>query len=217
MTDTTKILVGIAIAYTLLTLSGFMTYLNSRLYRKNTIATHEKILDICAYGVENRYLLRTLNDKISSNTEETITYLKILVIQPDIEIKLAKKIARAVTEVAHFTKKDPDLILAIIKGESNFRPESVSSVGAVGLMQIFPSWSKTACSELDLKDVYDNIKCGVRVYSFYEEQYKDIKTILTVYNRGPNPVDHALAAGKDPSNGYAKKIQGIYSKLQSLH
>jgi len=157
-----------------------------------------------------------LGHHIRSDADETLVYLKILVIQPGIQMSLAREIARAVHQHSSDLKKDPDLMLAIIKGESSFNPAAKSPVGALGLMQVYPSWSKTACAGLDLKDISDNILCGIRIYSFYEEQYKEMSIALTVYNRGPNPVDHALASGKDPSNGYSAKILDIYGKLREI-
>jgi len=177
------------------------------------VAAQDRVGDI---GKIVRHELGDLNHHVRSDTDETLIYLKILVIQRDIKMGLARDIASAVHKHAGDMSKDPDLILAIIKGESNFKPNAVSSVGAMGLMQVFPSWEKTACAGLDLKDISDNILCGIRIYSFYEEQYTERGIALTVYNRGPNPVDHALAAGKDPSNGYSSKILGIYDRLREI-
>jgi len=160
--------------------------------------------------------LNTLSEKVSSDTEEELIYMRILVISGGTDQRLAREIARSVHKWSKAYVKDPNLILAIIKGESNFNSKAVSRVGALGLMQVFPSWGKTACSGMELKKVDDNVHCGIKILSFYEEQYKDLSIALTVYNRGPNPVDHALAAGKDPGNGYATKILEHYSFLEGL-
>jgi hypothetical protein len=50
----------------------------------------------------------------------------------------------------------------------------------------------------------------------YEQLYGNLEIALTVYNRGPTPVDWALIKGKDPDNGYAPKIMETYERLKEL-
>jgi hypothetical protein len=40
---------------------------------------------------------------------------------------------------------NPDLIDAVIRVESSYRPQVVSHAGAIGLMQIMPATAKTVC------------------------------------------------------------------------
>jgi len=171
-----------------------------------------RVLEITEVTNEMQQLRHTIQSKMS----QELIYLKILVLNHRVKPALAKEIAEAIHLYSRQFNKDPDLILAIIKQESDFNPQAKSKVNAFGLMQIYPSWKKTACSDLDLADPSDNIHCGIKIYSFYEGAYKDVLLTLTVYNRGPNPVDHDLAKGRDPINEYAGKVMATYNKLKVI-
>lgn len=80
---------------------------------------------------------------------------------------------------------DENLIRAIIKVESNFNPNTVSSAGAKGLMQLMPF----NCEDLgvtDPFDIYQNIDGGTRHIKEYIDKYDgDIQMGLMAYNGGP--------------------------------
>lgn len=85
----------------------------------------------------------------------------------------------------------PDLVLAIIKTESNFNPYAKSSQKAIGLMGIMPKWWEEDLKKAgiiktnrDLYDMQTNIKAGVFVLYKYFETYKDINIALTKYSGG---------------------------------
>jgi len=145
-----------------------------------------------------------------------VIQLKIHILAPSINPQLARDIAQVISKYSKRFGKDPDLILSIIKRESDFHPEAVSRAGAIGLMQVFPSWGTNLCKGMDLRAIDPNIKCGVMVYSYYEDTYKDRKIAITVYNRGPNPVDHLLAKGDDPVNQYSADVLETYDRLKEL-
>ncbi|HET7788877.1 MAG TPA: transglycosylase SLT domain-containing protein [Myxococcales bacterium] len=157
-----------------------------------------------------------LRQYIASSSAEQVIFLKILVLKPDIDLALARNIARQAHRYGALYKRDPDLVLAIIAEESRFDPNAVSPVGAVGLMQVMPQWEKVLGISGNLKDPEVSIKYGLQVLGFYMEMYKDIEMALTAYNRGPGPVDMALMRGKDPKNKYAPQVLKVYDRLKSL-
>lgn len=96
---------------------------------------------------------------------------------------------------------DYNLVKAIVRAESGFRPDAVSPKGAVGLMQLMPGTAR----ELKVKDSldpYQNVEAGVRY----------LKKLLT---RFPNNITHAVAAYSAGPDA-VEKYRGIppYSETQ---
>ncbi len=81
-----------------------------------------------------------------------------------------------------------NLIMGIIKAESDFNPNSVSYAGAMGLMQLMPANAQ----EAGLTDPFDpaqNIDAGCGELARYLDNYGgDLKLALAAYNTGPGNV-----------------------------
>jgi soluble lytic murein transglycosylase-like protein len=148
--------------------------------------------------------------------EEEVLYLKILVRKPECDQKVARTIAATVSRHSKDFRRDPDLVLAIIEVESDYLIAEVSTAGAIGLMQVMPQWVEVFGIRCDLRDPDCNVRSGLRLLESYEQLYGDLKIALTVYNRGPSPVDWAFIKGQDPDNGYAGKILKAYEEIQAL-
>lgn len=66
---------------------------------------------------------------------------------------------------------DPQLVFSVIEVESGFQPEARSPVGAIGLMQIMPFWTKVL-SNGQANQLYDariNIRYGCLILRHYME------------------------------------------------
>lgn len=79
---------------------------------------------------------------------------------------------------------DPNLIAAVIKQESDFNPNDVSSAGAMGLMQLMPE----NLPELGIDnafDSYQNVMGGTQMLQKLCEYYNnDLAMVLMAYNLG---------------------------------
>ena len=75
-----------------------------------------------------------------------------------------------------------------MRTESNFKPNAISSKGAIGLMQIM----KPTGDWLNVKDLTDyrqNVDGGVRYLKFLCKLFKnDISLVAAAYNAGQNAV-----------------------------
>lgn len=83
---------------------------------------------------------------------------------------------------------EASLIKAMIKMESDFNPNDVSSSGAVGLMQLMPATAKS----LGVTDSYDpeqNIMGGTKYIAQKLKDYNgDVELALSAYNAGSGTV-----------------------------
>ncbi len=103
-----------------------------------------------------------------------------------------RKYSELVTQYAREYGLSENLVYAIIKCESNFKPDSVSHAGAIGLMQITPDtlqWAamKEGVSSIDSKLLYlsdQNIKYGCCIYSLFFDEFSDMAVSLAAYNAG---------------------------------
>jgi soluble lytic murein transglycosylase-like protein len=82
---------------------------------------------------------------------------------------------------------DEKLVHAIIKAESTYRTEAVSSKGAVGLMQLMPATAERFGVE-DRTNVKQNIEGGIRFIKFLMDTFKDKKLAVAGYNAGEHAV-----------------------------
>lgn len=101
-------------------------------------------------------------------------------------------IMKAVTKYANMYRLPPELVLHVIKRESNFNPRAVSSVGAAGLMQIYVKYHKDKLSKLRItpQQVYDinhNVQLGCWILRDYLNETGSIDKALTRYVGGKHP------------------------------
>lgn len=109
---------------------------------------------------------------------------------------------------------DSLLLAAVVEAESNFRPQVISSAGAVGLAQVMPDPGQA--STLDaLRDPETNLDAGARYLRGLLDQYQgNLELALAAYNAGPSRV--ARYGGVPPfseTRAYVRKVLGIYLDL----
>ncbi len=103
---------------------------------------------------------------------------------------------------------EESLVYAVIRTESGFDPDAVSSAGAIGLMQLMPdtfTWLQNYRTKfmpdeiLDSDELYDpsvNIDYGVFLLSYLMEHYDNNESlVICSYNAGYGNVDSWLEDG----------------------
>lgn len=110
---------------------------------------------------------------------------------------------------------DEDLVRAIIRQESCFKPKARSRVGAMGLMQLMPDTAK----HLGIKNAWDpdqNIQGGVKYISRQLERFRGNKELaLAAYNAGPGAVlKHDGIPPYRETQNYVGSIMEEYNRLQ---
>ena len=128
-----------------------------------------------------------------------------------------QKILNSVNTASKNYGVDSNLILAIIKQESDFDANSTSSSGAAGLMQIMPQ-NFAHVGITDEYDVDQNINGGTKMLKEYLNQYGgNTELALMAYNGGPGTmqkrgVSSAADLYKMPNEtqNYVPKVMGYY-------
>lgn len=138
---------------------------------------------------QNEQMLNYLDNLV--NMKKTITdssmteNVEKLVEVTGKDVDTKTRIENAVVKASKKYGVSENLIKAIIKVESNFNPNTVSSAGAKGLMQLMPE----NCRDLNVKNPFnieENIDGGTRHIKEYLDMYKgNVKMALMAYNGGP--------------------------------
>ncbi len=82
----------------------------------------------------------------------------------------------------------PELLHAVIRAESAYRPDALSHAGASGLMQLMPATAKRF-GVTDIWDPAQNIDGGARFLRFLLDKFDgDLRLVLAGYNAGENAV-----------------------------
>jgi len=136
-------------------------------------------------------------------------------------VKLRKKTDRAqayepiIRQASKAYGVEPELIRAVISAESNFRNESTSPKGAMGLMQLMPQTAK----ELGVRDAYDpreNIMGGTRYLKGLIERYRgDVPTALAAYNWGMGNVERRPEQLPRETRVYIDRIQRFMNESKA--
>lgn len=134
---------------------------------------------------------------------------------------------------------DPLLVIAVIREESKFLPQSKSQKGAIGLMQLMPSTAqsiaesigdKTYSSE-DLLQPEKNIHYGTWYLSSLQKVFLNNRTlVIAAYNGGRGHVKKWIDTGQiDPENiriqdipfqetrDYIERVLNSYQKYIKLY
>jgi soluble lytic murein transglycosylase-like protein len=125
---------------------------------------------------------------------------------------VSHQLAEKIHEVATSEGLDPELAFRLVRVESRFHVRARSSQGALGLTQLMPSTARRMDRSLgtdeQILDPRTNLRLGFRYLRTMIERYDDVRLGLLAYNRGPGTVDRVLRSGRDPENGYSRKVLG---------
>jgi soluble lytic murein transglycosylase-like protein len=79
---------------------------------------------------------------------------------------------------------EPDLVLSVIRVESNFRKYAISSAGARGFMQVMPFWANIVGeTSSDLFNLRTNLRLGCAILrSYLDQEQGNLHRALARYN-----------------------------------
>jgi soluble lytic murein transglycosylase-like protein len=98
--------------------------------------------------------------------------------------EIANRVARAIVKEARELQLPPSLLAGVLLTENaRLEPETISSRGAVGLMQVMRFHAGVFdCDSDDLLQVEANICHGTRVFAGYLKRTNDVRSALLRYN-----------------------------------
>ena len=163
--------------------------------------------------------------------DEQILVAKLAVkLDPEFSVAAAKEVARYTAEfvpeaykilpstlVGDIQGVDLALIHAVIRKESAFNSQIVSSAGALGIMQVMPETARKLAEKLklpfypdDLKQASYNIKLGSEYIRQQLDKFKgSMVLMLAAYNAGPRPVQRWIATFGDPRSAEIDVLEWI--------
>ena len=185
-----------------------LTSLLSAISEKNKYAKTE------AEKVSLEGILSTYNSSVLSSGSTSINNY----ITADVSnLTVDERIENAVELYSNQHGVDSNLVKAIIKVESNFDPNVVSSAGAKGLMQLMPE----NCKALGVEDPFNieqNIEGGVKHIKEYIDRYNgDVEMALMAYNGGPTRMMNRGVKSMADIYKMPKETQNYVPKVMSYY
>jgi len=124
------------------------------------------------------------------------------------------KFDETILQTSHRHSLSPALVHAVIRAESAYNPNAVSSKGAMGLMQLMPG----TASLLNVSNPYDpeeNVSGGVRYLRYLLDRFGgNLELALAAYNSGESRV---LRENRIPriseTQQYVRKVLRFYKDL----
>jgi soluble lytic murein transglycosylase-like protein len=127
------------------------------------------------------------------------------------------KIDKAVKNASKKYNIDENLIKAIIKKESSFNPNAVSSAGAKGLMQIMP-FNFKSLGITDPFNIEQNIEAGTKLLKQYIDKFDgNLEMGLMAYNAGPGTMKKRGVNSPNELYKMPKETQNYVPKVMSYY
>lgn len=182
---------------------------------------------------------RTMLLKIAKIALISAIILIVVIILRNIILKInyPQKYKEYVEKYAREFEVEEELIYAMIKSESNFKEEAVSSKEAMGLMQILETTAYDVAKEIGKEITKENILepeinicLGTKYISNLIKKYQNIELGIASYNAGIGNVDSWIGKetiqkdGTDienipfkETNNYVRKVMRDYKIYKELY
>ena len=125
------------------------------------------------------------------------------------------KINEVVDKYSEIYNVDKALILAIIKQESNFNKNAISSAGAKGLMQIM-DFNLESYGVSNPYDIEENIEAGVKHIKYCLDKFSgNVEMALMAYNAGEGTMERRGVTSTNDLYKMPEETQNYVNKIMS--
>lgn len=131
--------------------------------------------------------------------------------------KRRDQLAPLINQAATASQLRPALVHAVVRAESAYRSDAVSSKGAVGLMQLMPGTAERY-GVSDRNDPAQNLRGGTEYLRDLLKMFdNDLQLALAGYNAGENAVIRYgyKIPPYDETQGYVRKVIRFYNDMKS--
>ncbi len=130
------------------------------------------------------------------------------------QFRISPQLARTIHDAAESQGLDPELGFRLVRAESAFNPRARSHAGALGYTQLMPSTARWLDRRMTTRERIlepePNLRVGFGYLRRLIDKYNgDVRLALLAYNRGEGAVDRDLRSGRNPENGYTRRVLGM--------
>lgn len=130
------------------------------------------------------------------------------------QFRISPQLARTIHDAAESQGLDPELGFRLVRAESAFNPRARSHAGALGYTQLMPSTARWLDRRMTTRERIlepePNLRVGFGYLRRLIDKYDgDVRLALLAYNRGEGAVDRDLRSGRNPENGYTRRVLGV--------
>lgn len=131
--------------------------------------------------------------------------------------KRQRALSPLIASAANANRLRPELVHAVVRAESAYRADAVSSAGAVGLMQLMPGTAERY-GVSDRRDPEQNLRGGSAYLRDLLEMFdSDLQLALAAYNAGENAVikyGNRIPPYNETQN-YVRKVIRFYQTMSA--
>jgi soluble lytic murein transglycosylase len=137
-----------------------------------------------------------------------------------------ERLAKIIADNSRSYALDLNLVLAIIKTESNFNAQAVSRKGAIGLMQINPATGQKLARDLGvewkgeetLRNPFVNARMGIHYFNALLDRYRhDIESAVAAYNFGPSGRVRRMRSGPGVRPEFVDRVYANYDGFKKVY
>jgi soluble lytic murein transglycosylase len=193
-------------------------------YKKVVVASVSLTVLLCFTYGHMAHIRSPLNEETAK--EQTIQKIisHIEGENEDFEDHELRRIAEILYDESKRYNMDYRLILAVMKVESNFRHDAVSSRGARGLLQLKPSLAKFIAKDLGvqwrgaktLDEPDKNIRIGIHHLSSLVDDFDNLHLALHAYHVGPTRLKELLSEKNILNKRFLNLVLREYRRNTSL-